>query len=111
MIEPREWHCYYSPEEQELKSGYNFGCTDDWEWVHVIEHTAFMKVCEERDELREAFELKRKAYSLLHEACLDFQVQRNRYREALARLSDVAWVQDDPTRAAEFAAEALKDKI
>lgn len=41
MSKPREWECWYSPEENELKSGGNYGCTDGWEWVSVIEKSAY----------------------------------------------------------------------
>ncbi len=53
-------------------------------YIHVIDYEAYIKLERELDELREAFQLKRDAYNLLHGSCLQFQVERddwaNRYR-------------------------------
>lgn len=52
MSKLREFKCMYDPETGELTYGHRHGCTDGFEYVHVIEYSAYEDMHELWDEMK-----------------------------------------------------------
>ena len=49
---PREFQCQYDPDTNELKYAHNHGCSDGWEDVHLVEHSAYLAALEKCKKLK-----------------------------------------------------------
>ena len=56
---PREFQCQYDPDTNELKYAHNHGCSDGWEDVHLVEHSAYLAALEKCKELEGELEIIR----------------------------------------------------
>lgn len=113
---PREWKCWYSPEEKTLKAGSNYGCTDGWEWVHVIEHSAYESVNEQLKKANEwAYSLEAEVDRLqtrLELLAEEDYVRKTSGQERIAALeAEVARLQDTQRVKHLQAAEAERDEL
>lgn len=47
---PREYFAYYAPDEDQLKAGGNYGCTDGWKELTLVPLSAYQRLQSELEQ-------------------------------------------------------------